>query len=237
MALAHGRCVFRFHFQLAWRHLLFVGRRCVPSAINFVYKLPFPKTIFIFFLSFSSFAVARSSFFSCALLLASVVCLFFRPWTSVICYGRRKSKLTVEKATTECNWIISADDIFISHSFFVFRLAELPETRPLLWTERDRYESGDLLKANCSSPPSRPRINLRLTVNNIVVSNFIPFPFIIFNLKKKGQKFRQKISCKAKHYWSTKKLVHKNDLNSKIDLKSSIGSCHRVEIIRSLSSF
>ncbi|CAO1427951.1 unnamed protein product, partial [Diamesa hyperborea] len=49
------------------------------------------------------------------------------------------------------------------------QVVELPETRPSLWTEHDRYEPGDVLRANCSSPPSRPQAELTLTINNIVV--------------------------------------------------------------------
>ncbi|CRL05293.1 CLUMA_CG018048, isoform A [Clunio marinus] len=48
-------------------------------------------------------------------------------------------------------------------------VVEFPETRPTLWTERERYEPGDVLRANCSSPPSRPQAELTLTINNIVV--------------------------------------------------------------------
>lgn len=65
--------------------------------------------------------------------------------------------------------------IFISHfalPFFIYPLffAELPTTQPVLWTDRDRYEPGHMLRANCSSPPSKPRVELRFTLNNIGVS-------------------------------------------------------------------
>ena len=55
---------------------------------------------------------------------------------------------------------------------------ELPESQPSLWTEHSRYEPGDVLRANCSSPPSRPRAELTLTLNNIVVSilNIFSYP-------------------------------------------------------------
>lgn len=49
-------------------------------------------------------------------------------------------------------------------------ISELPATKPILWTERDRYESGEILVANCSSPPSQPRVELKLSINNLVVS-------------------------------------------------------------------
>ncbi|XP_038105847.1 uncharacterized protein LOC6050345 [Culex quinquefasciatus] len=49
------------------------------------------------------------------------------------------------------------------------QVVELPDSGPTLWTEHSRYEPGDVLRANCSSPPSRPRADLKLTLNNIVV--------------------------------------------------------------------
>ncbi|XP_062540263.1 uncharacterized protein LOC134208246 [Armigeres subalbatus] len=49
------------------------------------------------------------------------------------------------------------------------QVVELPEGGPTLWTEHNRYEAGDVLRANCSSPPSRPRADLKLTLNNIVI--------------------------------------------------------------------
>lgn len=56
---------------------------------------------------------------------------------------------------------------------FIYFFAELPETKPHLWADRERYEPGDVLVANCSSPPSRPRVELKLSINNLVVSHFI----------------------------------------------------------------
>jgi hypothetical protein len=56
-------------------------------------------------------------------------------------------------------------NLYCSSYFF----AELPDAKPTLWTESDRYEPGDVLRANCSSPPSKPKADLTLTVNNVVV--------------------------------------------------------------------
>lgn len=47
---------------------------------------------------------------------------------------------------------------------------EFPEKRPQLFTEHSRYEPGDVLRANCSTPPSRPRAELRFTINQVPVS-------------------------------------------------------------------
>ncbi|XP_050317609.1 uncharacterized protein LOC126751405 [Bactrocera neohumeralis] len=50
------------------------------------------------------------------------------------------------------------------------QVVEFPEKRPQLFTEHARYEPGDILRANCSTPPSRPRADLQFTLNNIPVS-------------------------------------------------------------------
>uniref|UniRef100_A0A1B0A7Y0 Ig-like domain-containing protein n=1 Tax=Glossina pallidipes TaxID=7398 RepID=A0A1B0A7Y0_GLOPL len=47
------------------------------------------------------------------------------------------------------------------------QVVEFPEKRPQLFTELTRYEPGDILRANCSTPPSRPRAELRFTINNM----------------------------------------------------------------------
>ncbi|KMZ03023.1 uncharacterized protein LOC6727721 isoform X2 [Drosophila simulans] len=48
------------------------------------------------------------------------------------------------------------------------QVVELPEKRPQVFTEHTRYEPGDVLRANCSTPPSRPRAELTFTINNMV---------------------------------------------------------------------
>lgn len=55
---------------------------------------------------------------------------------------------------------------------FSFSFSEYPEKRPMLFTEQNRYEPGDVLRANCSTLPSRPKAELKFTINNIVVSVF-----------------------------------------------------------------
>ncbi|XP_058980883.1 uncharacterized protein LOC101891409 [Musca domestica] len=51
------------------------------------------------------------------------------------------------------------------------QVVEFPDKRPQLFTDHTRYEPGDVLRANCSTPPSRPRAELRFTINNIPVSS------------------------------------------------------------------
>ncbi|XP_072155215.1 uncharacterized protein [Bemisia tabaci] len=49
-------------------------------------------------------------------------------------------------------------------------VVELPEDSPLLMTERNKYEPGETLRANCSSLPSRPVASLSFLLNNAPVS-------------------------------------------------------------------
>ncbi|XP_017475064.1 PREDICTED: uncharacterized protein LOC108365531 [Rhagoletis zephyria] len=57
-----------------------------------------------------------------------------------------------------------------STAYAQVQVVEFPEKRPQLFTEHARYEPGDILRANCSTPPSRPRADLHFTLNNIPVS-------------------------------------------------------------------
>lgn len=53
---------------------------------------------------------------------------------------------------------------------WVYFLSELPHSPPTLWTERERYDPGDILRANCSTPPSKPGSTISFLLNNIPVS-------------------------------------------------------------------
>ncbi|XP_018306851.1 platelet endothelial cell adhesion molecule [Mycetomoellerius zeteki] len=42
----------------------------------------------------------------------------------------------------------------------------LPREEPIIVSERDRYDPGDMLRANCSLPPSKPPVHLSFTLNS-----------------------------------------------------------------------
>ncbi|XP_071651122.1 uncharacterized protein [Temnothorax longispinosus] len=42
----------------------------------------------------------------------------------------------------------------------------LPREEPVIVSERDRYDPGDMLRANCSLPPSKPPVHLSFTLNS-----------------------------------------------------------------------
>ncbi|XP_070513950.1 platelet endothelial cell adhesion molecule isoform X3 [Cardiocondyla obscurior] len=45
----------------------------------------------------------------------------------------------------------------------------LPRDEPVILSERDRYDPGDMLRANCSVPPSKPPVHLSFTLNSMPV--------------------------------------------------------------------
>ncbi|EFN86163.1 hypothetical protein EAI_13636, partial [Harpegnathos saltator] len=47
----------------------------------------------------------------------------------------------------------------------------LPGGGPVIASERERYDPGDTLRANCSLPLSRPPVQLSFTLNNLPVSD------------------------------------------------------------------
>nr|CAD7398634.1 unnamed protein product [Timema cristinae] len=45
----------------------------------------------------------------------------------------------------------------------------LPEGPPELHTDRERYDPGDILRANCTSPPSKPAASITFLLNDVPV--------------------------------------------------------------------
>ncbi|KAH1014060.1 hypothetical protein HUJ04_002955 [Dendroctonus ponderosae] len=54
---------------------------------------------------------------------------------------------------------------------------QLPETSPKISVGRDVLDSGDILRANCSCPPSRPPVKLLFKLNNLTVAENNPHPY------------------------------------------------------------
>ncbi|XP_066591097.1 uncharacterized protein [Prorops nasuta] len=60
-------------------------------------------------------------------------------------------------------------------------VVSLPKGKPVIVSERERYDPGDTLRANCSLPPSKPAASLSFTLNNNPVIAYTkhevsPFP-------------------------------------------------------------
>lgn len=50
-------------------------------------------------------------------------------------------------------------------------VVSLPKVKPVIVSERERYDAGDTLRANCSLPPSKPPAHLSFTLNNVAVES------------------------------------------------------------------
>lgn len=49
-------------------------------------------------------------------------------------------------------------------------ILELPHLPPTLWTEFTKYDPGDILRANCSTQPSKPSAIVTFLLNQYGVS-------------------------------------------------------------------
>lgn len=99
------------------------------------------------------------------------------PGLSVIIPMSNASQVVIRKVgfglsgNFSCEVTADAPLFSTATAFAQLQVVEYPEKRPILFTEHNRYEPGDVLRANCSTPPSRPRAELKFTINNMVVSS------------------------------------------------------------------
>ncbi|XP_032295041.1 uncharacterized protein beat-IIa [Drosophila virilis] len=94
----------------------------------------------------------------------------------------------------------------------IMQVVELPDKRPQLYTEHTRYEPGDVLRANCSTPPSRPRAELKFTINNMVITNAeTQYIRTIDNLI--ASRISLKLQLQGVHFSSVNTLIY-NSVNS-----------------------
>ncbi|KDR09780.1 hypothetical protein L798_00273, partial [Zootermopsis nevadensis] len=69
-----------------------------------------------------------------------------------------------------CEVTVEAPSFSTATVYQQMLVVALPESPPVIHTEHDRYEPGDTLRANCTSPPSKPAASLSFFLNNIPVS-------------------------------------------------------------------
>lgn len=77
-------------------------------------------------------------------------------------------------------------NILFSDTFnikYVISVSDLPEGEPKMVMEKQRYAVGDILRGNCTSPPSNPPTNLTWFVNGKKVNHNLQQPYkIIFSV-------------------------------------------------------
>ncbi|CAG4937966.1 unnamed protein product [Colias eurytheme] len=82
---------------------------------------------------------------------------------------------------------VSADAPFF-HTVYksaYMRVVELPETEPIIRAQKSWYSVGDMLRANCTSPPADPPANLTWLLNGYEVKGLdIPPPDMSYHRKQ-----------------------------------------------------
>lgn len=64
---------------------------------------------------------------------------------------------------------LSAKIIEVRVCVFLDYVAELPSENPSVYTEKNKYSLGEKIRANCTSPPSFPAVNLTWFINGQMV--------------------------------------------------------------------
>ncbi|XP_025416889.1 uncharacterized protein LOC112688090 [Sipha flava] len=77
---------------------------------------------------------------------------------------------------------------------------KLPKSKPVIVTDKDKYDPGDTLVANCTSPASRPAAGLTFFLNNMPIgspetlkystSNFLKLSMLTVTLKLNQSHFK-----------------------------------------------
>ncbi|XP_012527715.1 uncharacterized protein LOC105831833 isoform X1 [Monomorium pharaonis] len=68
-----------------------------------------------------------------------------------------------------CEVTADAPTFSTASAFKNLTVVFLPREEPVIVSERDRYDPGDMLRANCSLPPSKPPVHLSFTLNSMPV--------------------------------------------------------------------
>ncbi|XP_021693658.1 uncharacterized protein LOC5564746 [Aedes aegypti] len=68
-----------------------------------------------------------------------------------------------------CEVTADAPSFYTGVATNVLTVVELPHSPPTLWTEHTKYDPGDILRANCSTPPSKPGASITFLLNTMTV--------------------------------------------------------------------
>ncbi|CRL05252.1 CLUMA_CG018055, isoform A, partial [Clunio marinus] len=70
-----------------------------------------------------------------------------------------------------CEVTTESPNFYTATATSVLQVVELPHSPPTLWTEFTKYDPGDILKANCSTQPSKPSATITFLLNQYAVGN------------------------------------------------------------------
>ncbi|XP_070493838.1 uncharacterized protein [Chironomus tepperi] len=102
---------------------------------------------------------------------------FFNTGIKVDLSVSNASHVTLRNVDFNLNGNVSCEVTTESPSFYtatatsVLQVVELPHLPPTLWTEFTKYDPGDILRANCSTQPSKPSATITFLLNQYAVGN------------------------------------------------------------------
>ncbi|KYM98762.1 hypothetical protein ALC62_10730 [Cyphomyrmex costatus] len=110
---------------------------------------------------------------------------------TVVCKYMPLSR-TIALRTSELSDFVDNDYKRDPRNYYV---SVLPREEPVIVSERDRYDPGDMLRANCSLPPSKPPVHLSFTLNSMPPPG-APNEILITTIRAK---MLSSNFCRAKH--------------------------------------
>lgn len=86
------------------------------------------------------------------------------------------------------NYKINVKLLYTKFCNLFFRCTDAPDGSPNLTLEKSQYSIGDILKGNCTSPPSVPSANITWYINDKQVGSFSFIYFVHKNCKVYAEK-------------------------------------------------
>ncbi|XP_055523065.1 uncharacterized protein LOC129717234 [Wyeomyia smithii] len=103
-----------------------------------------------------------------------------------------------------CEVTADAPSFYTGVATNVLTVVELPHSAPTLWTEHTKYDPGDILRANCSTPPSKPGATITFLLNSMTCRHSVYKRFRCNDLIKKQARNEEAFShfgvLKTKHH-------------------------------------
>ncbi|XP_001603362.2 uncharacterized protein LOC100119624 isoform X2 [Nasonia vitripennis] len=101
--------------------------------------------------------------------------IFNFTWIEVNPNNSNESQVTIQNVdfplsgNFSCEVTTDAPTFSTASSVKTLTVVSVPKGKPVIVSERGRYEPGETLKANCSAPPSKPPVQLSFTLNDLQV--------------------------------------------------------------------
>ncbi|XP_011497931.1 PREDICTED: uncharacterized protein LOC105362239 [Ceratosolen solmsi marchali] len=105
--------------------------------------------------------------------------IFNFSWIEVDPSNSNESQVTIQNVdfplsgNFSCEVTTDAPTFLTASSSKTLTVVSVPKSKPVIISERGRYEPGETLKANCSTPSSKPPARLSFTLNDVQVGEAV----------------------------------------------------------------